>query len=44
MASDDEEKCDSGREGDVVYETGNVDKIGSVVCDRCWEGQREEKS
>ena len=27
-ASDDEEKCDSGREGDVVYETGMWARLG----------------
>ena len=39
-ASDDEEKCDSEREGDVADEVRNVD----MVCDRYWEGQRGEKS
>jgi RNase P/RNase MRP subunit p29 len=40
-ASDDEEKCDSGREGDVADETENTSE---VLEDRHVEGEREEKS
>ena len=42
-ASDDEEKCNGEREGDVVYETGSTDRIRNAVCDKCREGQREKK-
>ena len=40
MASDNEEKCDSGREGDMADETENMN---GVLEDRHTEGEREEK-
>ena len=41
MASDDEEKCDSGRKGDVADKAENTN---GVLEDRHAEGEREEKS
>ena len=43
-ASDDEEKCDSEREGDAAEERRNVNGVRNMVCNRCREGKREEKS
>ena len=40
-ASDNEEKCDGRREGDVAYKTGNTN---GVLEDRHMEGERKEKS
>jgi hypothetical protein len=44
-ASDDREKCDSGREGDVADETGNTNGIwGRQSKIGMWKDEREEKS
>ena len=38
-ASDDEEKCDSGKDGDVADETGNVNRgLERTVQNRCVKG------
>ena len=42
-ASDDGEKCDNERGGDVVCETGVVDRIGNIVCGRRRKSEEEGK-
>ena len=43
-ASDDEEKCDREREGDVVYETGTGTGLGIQSAISVGKAKREEKS
>ena len=43
MASDDAEKCDNGREGDVVYKMGMWTGLGMQSAIGVGKGKREEK-
>ena len=43
-ASDDEQKCDNGREGDVADELGNMNgEVQNTVRNRHWKGKGKEK-